>query len=116
VDKKKLGKTGEILALSFLKNLGYTILERNYRTKCGEIDIIARDKNEIAFIEVKTRSSDIFGLPQEAVNRKKISKIEKTSIIYLEKNKISTSTPIRYEVLSIIKNNNNCIFKIIPIE
>jgi putative endonuclease len=116
LNNKEFGNLGEDLATSFLEKLGYTILERNYRTKFAEIDIIAKDKNEIVFIEVKTRTSDIFGFPQEAVNKNKIKKIEKASIVYLERNKIPISTLIRYEVLSIIKNNDNWLFKIIPIE
>ena len=62
-----LGKTGEEAAVSFLKDNGYKILARNYKTKIGEIDIVAKDKDTFAFIEVKTRHSDRFGEPFESV-------------------------------------------------
>ncbi|MCL5674951.1 MAG: YraN family protein [Candidatus Omnitrophica bacterium] len=114
MNKRNFGNLGENLAVSFLKEKGYIILERNYRTRFAEIDIIAKDKNEIVFIEVKTRTSNLFGEPQEAVNRLKINKIEKASVVYLEKSKIKI--PVRYEVLSIIKNAGSWLFEIIPIE
>jgi putative endonuclease len=75
--KQRLGKSGEDLAVSFLKNNGFEILERNYRYGHKEIDIIGKDKNTIVFIEVKTGRSKSFGSPQERVNlRKQKSMIE----------------------------------------
>lgn len=71
VYKKVLGKKGEKLVEEFLKKQGCKILKRNYRTPFGEADIIAQDGDEIAFIEVKTRSSDAFGSPAEAVTKQK---------------------------------------------
>ena len=72
--KKLLGRIGENKAIKHLKKLGYKILEKNFKTKLGEIDIIAEDKETLVFIEVKTRSSLSFGAPSEAVNRKKQEK------------------------------------------
>ena len=71
VHKKVLGKKGEKLVEAYLKKQGCKILKRNYRTPFGEADIIAQDGDEIAFIEVKTRSSDKYGSPAEAVTRQK---------------------------------------------
>ena len=71
VYKKVLGKKGEKLVEAYLKKQGCKILKRNYRTPFGEADIIAQDGDEIAFIEVKTRSSDKYGSPAEAVTRQK---------------------------------------------
>ncbi len=67
VYKKVLGKKGERLAEKFLKKQGLKILDRNYRTPFGEADLIAKDGDELAFIEVKTRSGDDYGSPAEAV-------------------------------------------------
>ena len=66
-----LGKNGELLALNFLTSNGYTILEKNYRYLKAEIDLIAFKENQLIFVEVKTRSTDYFGEPAEAVTRKK---------------------------------------------
>ena len=65
---KSIGDMGERRAVKFLKKKGYKILETNFKTNFGEIDIIARKGDYICFVEVKTRSSDNFGEPREAVN------------------------------------------------
>ena len=64
--KKALGQEGEKIAIKYLQRLGYTIIEENFRCKSGEIDIIAKEDNEIIFIEVKTRTSNRYGEPIEA--------------------------------------------------
>lgn len=69
--KQKTGRNGEEVAVEYLENKNYTILERNFRCKQGEIDIIARKKEEIIFIEVKTRTNKHYGLASEAVNQQK---------------------------------------------
>ena len=69
--KKLLGNAGEKLVEAYLKKQGCTILKRNYRTPFGEADLIAEDKDEIVFIEVKTRTSDEYGTPREAVTAEK---------------------------------------------
>ncbi|MEE8424042.1 MAG: YraN family protein, partial [Thermodesulfobacteriota bacterium] len=73
--KQSTGAMGEELASKFLKKQGYKIVEKNFRTSLGEIDIIALDKGTITFVEVKTRKSTAFGYPQEAVGLKKQKKI-----------------------------------------
>lgn len=79
------GNEGENLACEYLKKLGYKILERNYRIRGGEIDIVAYDKEYLVFIEVKTRSSHDFGLPVEAMTAWKIKYLLKTAEFYLQK-------------------------------
>lgn len=64
---KRLGKSGEDKAVKYLKRNGWKIVERNYKNPFGEIDIIAKKDDTVAFIEVKTRTSDIYGAPSEAV-------------------------------------------------
>lgn len=109
----EIGKLGEEEAIRFLKKEGYKILERNVRSKIGEVDIIARNKKEIVFIEVKTRSSDEFGFPSEAVDRKKILKLEKLALLYLQRKKIKL--PFKFEILCVIKEGKNFKFDIIPL-
>lgn len=71
VHKKVLGRNGEKIVESYIKKQGMTVLKRNYKTKLGEADLIAADGDEIAFIEVKTRTSDAYGTPREAVDTRK---------------------------------------------
>lgn len=86
---QELGKQGEDLIESHLYKKGYKILERNYRKKTGEIDLIALNptQDEIVFVEVKTRKSNTFGYPEEAVDAKKLKKIEKTALLWLNENR-----------------------------
>lgn len=80
-----IGNKGEDLACRYLQNQGYKILERNYRIRGGEIDIVAKDKEYLVFVEVKTRYSHEFGLPVESMTSWKISHLLKTAQFYLLK-------------------------------
>ncbi len=71
VHKKLLGRKGEELVAKYLKKQGYKLLQRNYRTPFGEADIIAEDKDEVVFVEVKARTTADYGLPSEAVGEGK---------------------------------------------
>ncbi len=99
-DNLNKGRLGEEAAVSFLRKQGYKIITRNFKTKLGEIDIIARDKDTICFIEVKARSSDKFGLPFEAVTSFKQRKISKAAIVFL-KDKNLLDSPARFDIVSI---------------
>ncbi len=79
-----LGRLGEEQAERFLKEKGYKILSRNFKTKLGEIDIIALDKDTHCFVEVKTRSSLRFGEPQEAVSARKQGQISRAALLFLK--------------------------------
>lgn len=81
--RHELGKIGEDLACIYLQKNNYKIVERNFRCKTGEIDIIAKDKDELVFIEVKTRASKEYGNPAEAVDNRKQKHIYKTAKFYL---------------------------------
>ena len=94
-----LGKEGEDRAVAFLKKKGYRILEKNYRTVFGEIDIIAKDGDVVVFIEVKTRADGAFGYPFEAVTQRKREKIRKVALSFLKK--LKREPPARFDVLSI---------------
>ena len=80
------GKIGENLACSYLSKNGYKILERNFRIRGGEIDIIALDGQTLVYVEVKTRTSYVFGMPEEAVTLKKLKFLERASKFYRLRN------------------------------
>ena len=82
VHKKVLGKKGERLVVEYLKKQGCTILKTNYRTPFGEADIIAREGEEVAFVEVKTRTSDSYGSPSEAVGKSKQQRYRRIAECY----------------------------------
>ncbi len=99
-DYQILGRSGEEIAVAFLSRARYKILERNYRTKCGEVDIIARDGKTLVFIEVKTRTNVSYGCPQLAVTQFKQKQISKAALVYVAANKLSDS-PARFDVIAI---------------
>jgi putative endonuclease len=80
---QQLGQHGETLACTFLEQQQYQILERNFRTKFGEIDIIAHKDCEIIFFEVKTRLNKHFGVPSEIISSPKLQRLEKCAWYYL---------------------------------
>lgn len=97
---------GEEKATNFLKNLGYWILVRNFKTNSGEIDIIAKDKDEYVFIEVKTRVSKKYGKPVEAINENKKKHIIQTSKYYIYVNQLENKI-IRYDVIEVYINEKD---------
>jgi putative endonuclease len=96
---KPLGEEGEEMAVALLKQKGYAILQRNYRTPVGEADIIAKHEGTVVFVEVKARSSFAFGRPFEAVNSRKIQKIRRIALFYLKQP--GQEAPVRFDVVSI---------------
>lgn len=98
---QELGQLGEKLAKRFLEEREYEIICQNFKSKRGEIDIIAKDKEEtIVFVEVKTRTSLEFGSPAEAVDENKIEHIVKTAKYYLYSNRIQNKN-IRFDVIEV---------------
>lgn len=81
--KRGYGELGEEYAHNLLKKSGYQVIQRNFRCKIGEIDIIAKDKGTLVFVEVKTRWSRKFGKPEEAVTPRKLNKIKRIGEYYL---------------------------------
>lgn len=101
MNKREVGNKGEAIAASFLENKGIIILERNYRNRFGEIDIIAREGNVLLFIEVKYRKDESFGYPLESVGYFKQQKIRKLARYYLnEKHYFMHS--IRFDCIGIM--------------
>lgn len=105
-NNKELGNKGERLAERFLRRQRYKIIERNYRTRGGEVDIIAKDGNQLVFIEVKTRSSDNQEFLRTSVNRGKSKRLAKTAVYYLKKNKYQGVTA-RFDVVFVIIKNGS---------
>lgn len=90
MNNREFGAKGEALACEYLKKNGYEILERNkYFSKFCEVDIIAKYKNKIVFIEVKTRKSNAFGTPFEAITKTKYKNIKTGVLLYVQEHKIS---------------------------
>ena len=108
--KKFLGRAGEVKAAEFLRKKGYKILDKNYKTHIGEIDIIAKDGETIVFTEVKTRMDDAFGAPSEAVNQKKREKYYKVASEYLVRNSLMDAI-CRFDVIEIENGQINHIIE-----
>ena len=99
--RRTVGNIGEAQAVKYLENLGYRILARQWRKlPWGEIDIIALEKDELVFVEVKARRSLEYGFPEAAVTRSKRQKIAKLIEWYLQSKRIS-NRPYRFDVISI---------------
>jgi putative endonuclease len=99
-DNIKIGKTGEDIAIAYLKSKGYKITERNYKCIYGEVDIVANDSGGIVFVEVKSRRSKVFGSPAEAVNLNKQKKISKIALNYLREKQFQDCRA-RFDVVAI---------------
>jgi len=98
---KEQGRSGEDIALNYLQKQGYKIIERNYRCRYGEIDLIARDGKTLVFVEVKSRRSTAFGAPEEAVGTAKQKKISTVALWYLEEKNIH-NRDARFDVVSVM--------------
>ena len=101
----KKGKTGENIAISYLKKNNYKIISKNYKCKVSEIDIIAIKENILTFIEVKSRTNKDYGMPYEPVDNKKISKIRKGAQIFLISNTINYEG-ISFDIIEVFLNDN----------
>ena len=99
-----LGKTGEQLAVNYLQEKGYKIIRRNFRYLKAEVDIIVKKDNEIIGVEVKTRTSDYFGNPQDFINQKKIKLMVLALDYYVTENDLDVE--VRFDIIAIIKQKN----------
>jgi len=97
---KLLGKEGEDRAAAFLVAQGYRVLERNYRTRSGEIDLIALHQGTVVFVEVKTRTNSAFGAPELAVTPQKQQRMVKAALGYIKYKKLH-QVPCRFDVVAI---------------
>jgi putative endonuclease len=103
--RQALGRKGEEVAVDFLKKQGYRIIKRNYRCRAGEIDIIAKQGSSLVFVEVKTRRSTHFGLPEEAVSYEKKRHLTRVALGYFTHYRIK-ETKCRFDVVSVVMNEN----------
>ena len=108
---KRVGIIGEKIAVSYLKKRGYKILAKNFKLKCGEIDIVAREGEYICFVEVKTRTSNAFAQPFESVDYIKQKKMQSAALIWLNMHNLDDAL-CRFDIVSIILNKN---YKLIEI-
>jgi putative endonuclease len=99
-ERLSLGKKGEDLAIAQLRALKYKILERNFKCALGEIDIIAREKDTLVFVEVKTRRTRDFGGPAAAVNGRKQRQLSRVALTYLNMKKLP-QMPARFDVVAV---------------
>ena len=106
------GKLGEDAAATYLKDNGYLIFDQNYRIKNAEIDIIAKDKETIAFIEVKTRKTLKKGFPAESVNYTKQKKIISAALYYIRENNLN-NVRLRFDVIEVFDKNGFHEFNLI---
>ncbi|AZV56292.1 YraN family protein [Clostridium sp. AWRP] len=108
---KDIGSLGEDISEIYLKQIGYTLLERNFHCKLGEIDIIGKDGNYICFIEVKTRCNTLYGNPGEAVNFTKRMRICNTAKMYITKKNLFRFN-FRFDVIEVMVNPHDGISSI----
>lgn len=104
--RQQFGQESESIAVRHLKKNGYKILELNYRNKLGEIDIIAKDKKTLVFVEVKATRTSTFGNPKYAVTPKKQRQISKVALYYLKATK-QNRVKARFDVVAIISSIDN---------
>jgi putative endonuclease len=109
---QQFGKKSESIAVTHLKKIGYRILHQNYRTKLGEIDIIAKDKDTLVFVEVKARRSNRFGNPKWAVTPQKQRTISMVALYYL--NEMCTpAIRARFDVVSILSTKGEPLVEVV---
>ena len=101
-ERHETGKIGEDIATKYLEQNGYEIIQRNFECKIGEIDIIAKDKDEIVFVEVKTRASALYGQPKDAVDKTKKKHIYKSAEFYIYIRHLENQ-PVRIDVVEVYK-------------
>jgi putative endonuclease len=112
VNKRREGSRGEKLAAEHLERNGYRIIERNYRFDRGEIDLIAEDGDELVFIEVKSRRSDAFGPPEDAITPQKQEQIKRVAEGYLFERQIEERA-CRFDVVAITFNHGKADIRVI---
>lgn len=105
---RETGRLAEDLATQHLRKKGYEILERNFSNRFGEIDIIAKDKEVLVFVEVKAKKGVDFGLPEEMVNPRKLSKVRHMAEVYLS----GRTLPCRIDVVAVVLGQNDEVIRL----
>lgn len=112
MDRAATGRLGENEAARFLEKKGYKILERNFRCRYGEIDIVARDGRTVVFVEVKARGSETFGTPLASVDSRKQKKLALTAHFYIEANRL-IDADLRFDVVGIEMREGRLSFELV---
>lgn len=115
IRRKLLGRQGEDAATQYLENNNYQVLCRNYSCRLGEIDIVACERDVIVFVEVRSRSSNDYGLPQESVTSRKKMKLRQLAWHYL-KSVGKTNASCRFDVIAVLFNGEGRVKKLEHIE
>ncbi|HEY9069119.1 MAG TPA: YraN family protein [Candidatus Ozemobacteraceae bacterium] len=97
-----LGAWGEAAAARFLEEKGFVILERNVRTRYGELDLVARDGDVLVFVEVRTKSHTVFGHPFETIDRRKIHKLQGMARWYLQARSLGSGVTCRFDAVAVV--------------
>jgi len=116
-ETQKVGQLGEDIAVRFLMKHGYEIVDRNFTQKCGELDIVAKNKDKIHFIEVKTVSRENFSYrPEENVSPRKLKRMARAIQIYMAQKRVSPETDWQTDVITVILNQINKTAKVDVLE
>lgn len=107
MDNHELGKAAESYAVSYLKSIGYKILKQNYRYLKAEVDIIAQVENTLVIVEVKARSSIVFGDPESFVNKKKISLLVMAADHFIQEQALDVS--VRFDIIALLCKNGKWV-------
>ena len=102
-----IGRKGEEIAKEYLEKKGYKIIERNYKTKYAEIDLVARRKNELVFVEVRTKTGEDLGSPEETINKKKLKKLLGNAVAYVARTKWKNS--YRIDAICIVLKKDSSV-------
>lgn len=105
---RSTGRAGEAIAARALEDKGYTILEKNFSNKFGEIDIIAKDKDTLVFVEVKAKTGIEFGLPEDMISPGKLARIRNMATLYMN----GKSVPCRIDVVAIVLGPDNDVIRL----
>ncbi|MBP5410454.1 MAG: YraN family protein [Lachnospiraceae bacterium] len=100
MNRRTVGTANEERAAKYLREHGYSVIAQNYRCVFGEIDIVAEEKGEIVFAEVKYRRTTAFGLPEEAVDIHKQARIRKIAMVFLKENRMPQDMAMRFDVVA----------------
>jgi putative endonuclease len=112
MNRRSKGREGENLAAQFLEKKGYSILERNYRFERGEIDLVAKDGQELVFVEVKSRHSQQYGAPEESVTPAKEAQLKKVAEGYLYEHDIENQS-CRFDIVTITYQRGTPVLRLI---
>lgn len=104
------GKLGEDIAKNYLEKKGYNVLEQNYKTKYGEIDLVAKRGKELIFVEVRTKRGELFGSPEETLDKKKLRKVRLNAMAYVGRK--HWPGPYRIDAICLILKLNDTIERI----